>query len=356
MIPVPSFDASLPLRCVDPVAAVQVTDQPGRRRVVAGPEDAGGRLDKVLAGALDGLSRSRIQALIEAGRVGSGGRTIDDPSLRVKPGQIFDVEVPAAVPDEPAPQSIALPIVHEDDALLVIDKPAGMVVHPAAGNRDGTLVNALLAYCGDRLSGIGGVIRPGIVHRLDKDTSGLMVVAKTDAAHAALSAQFADRSLSRTYLAVVRGVPRPAQGTIAAPIGRSSHDRKKMAVTGRGRPAVTRYRLLEPLGAMAALLDCRLGTGRTHQIRVHLASIGHPVIGDPVYGGPVRGTGAGAAAARAFPRQALHAAGLRFIHPVRGEAVSFESALPADIAGLIAALKRAGERPAGEALADDGYT
>ena len=198
----------------DPAA----TDAAERRRITAGPGDVDQRVDKVLATALGDISRNRIKALMEAGLVTSDGRTIDNPSSRVKPGQSFDVMLPPPAAAEPVPQAMALDIVHEDEAVIVIDKPAGLVVHPAAGNRDGTLVNALLAHCGDGLSGIGGVARPGIVHRLDKDTSGLMVVAKTDAAHAALSAQFADRTLSRTSMAVVWGVPRPHSGSIDAPI------------------------------------------------------------------------------------------------------------------------------------------
>src|SRR3954451_13636951 len=219
--------------------------------------DQGERLDKLLAGGLDGLSRSRIRSLIDQGRVSSLGRTITDASMRVKPGQTFEVVVPEPEPAEPEPQDIPLTITYEDDDLLVIDKTAGMVVHPAAGNADGTLVNALLHYCGDRLSGIGGVRRPGIVHRLDKDTSGLMVVAKTDRAHAALAAQFEHRTLSRTYLAVVHGVPHPAEGEIAGAIGRCPTDRQRMAVvTGGGKPALTRYRVVRRFGAAAALVQC----------------------------------------------------------------------------------------------------
>ena len=311
------------------------TDVAEQRRVTVSPEDVDERVDKVLAAALGDVSRNRIKALMEAGLVTSGGRTIDNPSGRVKHGQSFDVLLPPPVAAEPVPQAIALDIVHEDDAVIVIDKPAGMVVHPAAGNRDGTLVNALLAHCAAGLSGIGGVARPGIVHRLDKDTSGLMVVAKTDQAHAALSAQFADRTLSRTYLAVVWSVPRPSSGRIDAPIGRSSRNRKKMAVVARGKSAQTDYRVLQAFGTTASLVECTLATGRTHQIRVHMASIGHPLIGDPLYGGrSARGSQA-PADLRRFPRQALHAARLTFRHPLSNRMVSFESRLSIDIKSLI---------------------
>ncbi len=263
-----------------------------------------------------------------------------DPAERVKPGDVYEVIVPAPVPCDPVPQAIALDIVYEDELLLVLDKPPGLVVHPAAGNPDGTLVNALLAHCAGRLSGIGGVVRPGIVHRLDKDTSGLMVVAKTDAAHAALSAQFADRSLSRDYLAVVHGVPRPAAGVIEAPIGRDPRHRQRMAVVRRGgKPAVTRYRLVEAFASSAAaLLDCRLETGRTHQIRVHLASRGHPLVGDALYG---RRAAQAHPAIQAFPRQALHAARLRFVHPASGEPMEFRCRPPPDMCQLVETLRSA---------------
>lgn len=295
-------------------------------------DDAGRRLDRLLADAGHGLSRSRLQALIAAGHVSCDGRTIDDADYRVKPGQVFDIWVPAPAPARPQAQAMDLTIVHEDDALLVIDKPAGLVVHPAAGNPDRTLVNALLAHCRDGLSGIGGVARPGIVHRLDKDTSGLMVVAKTDAAHAGLTRQFADRSLSRTYRAVVHGVPAPVSGTVDAPIGRSPRNRKKMAVVGGGRPAVTHYRTLKAFGTAASLVECTLGTGRTHQIRVHLAHLGNPVIGDSVYGGTRRRLGP---APIPFPRQALHAARLKFRHPATDREVVFKSDFPKDLQGLL---------------------
>ena len=280
-----------------------------------------------------------MQALIAAGNVSSGGRTIGDASARVKPGQTFDILIPEPEPAEPVAQAIDLTIVFEDDDLLVVDKPPGLVVHPAPGNPDKTLVNALLAHCAGRLSGIGGVLRPGIVHRLDKDTSGLMVVAKTDLAHAGLSAQFADRTLSRTYLAVVDGVPATETGEIDSPIGRSPRNRKKMAVVRRGgKPALTRYRLLRRLGGegrrAASLIECTLATGRTHQIRVHLASIGHPVVGDPLYRGR-RTDLAETDPLRRFPRQALHAAALSFVHPRDGGERRFTAEMPEDMRALI---------------------
>ncbi len=312
----------------------------------AGPEDAGRRLDQFLAAALPELSRSRLKSLIQAGRLTSGGATITEPSYRVKPGQAFALRVPAPRPATPKAQAIALDILYEDDDLVVIDKPAGLVVHPAPGNPDATLVNALIAHCGDSLSGIGGVQRPGIVHRLDKETSGLLVAAKNDAAHAGLARQFADRSLSRVYLALVWGVPRPREGEIAGNIGRHPTRRKQMAVLRRGgRPALTRYRVVEVFGdEAAAAVECRLATGRTHQIRVHLAWRGHGVIGDPVYGGRRRKGGRGgggvlAEAAAAMARQALHARALSFRHPRTGETMRFESPLPADMADLVAALR-----------------
>ena len=307
-------------------------------------EAAGERLDKLLAATFTDLSRSRLRALLEQGHVGSGGRTITDPSHRVKPGQVFTLTVPPPEPATPEPQEMPLAVVYEDADVLVIDKPAGMVVHPAPGNPDLTLVNALLAHCGDSLSGIGGVCRPGIVHRLDKDTSGLMVVAKSDRAHAGLSGQFGDRTIRRTYAALVWGLPAPTAGTVAGAIGRSSADRKKMAVVNTGgKPAVTHYRVLRAFGLTAALVECRLETGRTHQIRVHLASIGHPVVGDPLYGGGLtparvkRLSDAARPTVAAFRRQALHARRLEFLHPADGRALVFEAGLPADMERLLAA-------------------
>jgi len=309
-----------------------------QERVTVEDAEAGERLDRVLAARLAAYSRTRLKHLVESGQVMLEGATITDPSLRVKPGQSFIVAIPPPVDDRPTPQAMALAIVYEDEQVLVLDKPAGLVVHPAPGNLDRTLVNALLAHCGDSLAGIGGVKRPGIVHRLDKDTSGLLVIAKTDLAHQKLSADFAARRLTRAYLAVVRGVPNPGAGEIEARIGRSKTDRKKMAVLATGgKAALTRYRTLRRFGAAAALLECRLATGRTHQIRVHLAAKGHPLIGDPVYG---RGRASSLPpAARDFGRQALHAERLGFTHPTRGEYLEFSTPLPSDMAALIASLE-----------------
>ena len=311
-----------------------------RHVVDIGPGDAGARLDSLLAGALPDLSRSRIKALVLSGHLAAGGETITDPSYRVKHGQQYALTVPEPVPATPKGQDIALAVVYEDDDLIVIDKPAGLVVHPAAGNLDRTLVNALIAHCGASLSGIGGVLRPGIVHRLDKDTSGLIVAAKNDRAHASLAAQFADRSLTRIYHALVWGLPSPTAGEIEGAIGRSPRNRKKMAVTTRGgKPALTRYRLIEAFGASASLVECRLATGRTHQIRVHMTHVGHPVIGDPLYG---RGGRRGAKlddrvqdAISGLGRQALHAHLMTLRHPRSGQEISFESEIPIDIKELI---------------------
>jgi 23S rRNA pseudouridine1911/1915/1917 synthase len=328
------------------------TDQaPGGQRVevAIAADDAGDRLDRALQRQLPELSRTRLKQLILDGRVESGGRMLRDPAQRPSPGAIVTLLLPEPEPAEPEAQPIALDICFEDEHLIVIDKPAGMVVHPAPGNPEGTLVNALLAHCGPSLAGIGGIRRPGIVHRLDKDTSGLLVAAKTEAAHRVLADDFAARRIERAYSAAVWGVPVPASGEIAGNIGRSAANRKKMAVVAgaRGKPAVTRYRVDRRFGGagigVAALLECRLLTGRTHQIRVHLANIGHAVIGDPVYGGRARGAvsrlGPAGAEIAAFPRQALHAMLLGFVHPGTGEALRFESAPPADMARLISNLE-----------------
>src|SRR6516165_9605846 len=300
----------------------------------------GQRLDRFLSERLPGLSRTRVQSLIKQGHASRGGATIEDVKYRVKPGDRFELTLPSVAPSGVGPESIPLNIVYEDDALIVIDKPAGLVVHPGAGHSTGTLVNALVAHCGESLSGIGGVARPGIVHRLDKDTSGLMVIAKTDVAHRGLAELFARHDLERVYLAFTRGAPKRAGGTIRTQIGRSSRDRKKMAVLPRGgREAVTHYKVERHFGSearpLAARIACRLETGRTHQIRVHLASKGAPCLGDPVYGSgapaePVRR----AVAEAGLQRQALHAAVLGFRHPATGEMLRFESPLPADMAWL----------------------
>jgi len=306
----------------------------------------GERLDRALQQRLPDLSRSRLKQLILSGQVRDDGNVIRDPARKVRNGQSFVVILPEPKVVTPQAQAIPLDIRFEDAHLIVIDKPAGLVVHPAPGNPDGTLVNALIAHCGDSLAGIGGERRPGIVHRLDKDTSGLIVVAKTEFAHRALSRDFAARRISRAYAAVVWGVPLPPQGEIEGNIGRSMTNRKKMAVVGaaRGKPAVTRYKVERAFADVAALLECRLLTGRTHQIRVHLAERGHPLVGDPVYGARSRRTsarsGTAAAAAALFPRQALHARHLGFTHPASGEGLAFDSDLPHDMVALINTLER----------------
>jgi 23S rRNA pseudouridine1911/1915/1917 synthase len=308
---------------------------------------AGERIDKALADA-SGLSRERIKALLGERRITIEGTLISAASGKARGGEAFAIVVPEAIPAEAAAQDIPLSVVFEDEALIVIDKPAGLVVHPAAGNLDGTLVNALLHHCSGQLSGIGGVARPGIVHRIDKDTSGLLVVAKTDAAHEGLARQFADHSIERAYLAVTAGNPVPPAGTIRGAIARSSSDRKKMALIGpndsggRGKDAVTHYRTLETF-PNAALVECRLETGRTHQVRVHLGSIGHPLLGDPVYGRtPTRLRPL--LATLGFRRQALHAAVLGLTHPTTGERLRFDSAPPADLQELLVELR--GSSPA----------
>ncbi|TCT06887.1 RluA family pseudouridine synthase [Aquabacter spiritensis] len=314
-------------------------------------EEAGQRTDRVLAARLAPLSRTRIQRLVAEGRVENGDRVVGDAAERVNPGDVLCLRIPAPEPATPEPEAIPLAIAYEDDQVIVIDKPAGLVVHPAPGNWSGTLVNALLHQCRGSLSGIGGVRRPGIVHRLDKDTSGLLVAAKTDVAHRALSAQFADHGragdLERAYLAFVWGAPEQ-KGTIDAPIDRHPASRVKMAVRPGGRQAVTRWRRIETFadatGApVAALVECQLETGRTHQIRVHMAHIGHPLLGDEIYGPGFRTKLArlaapAAAALSGLGRQALHATRLGFAHPTRGEVLSFESPLPPDLAALRQAL------------------
>jgi 23S rRNA pseudouridine1911/1915/1917 synthase len=308
----------------------------GDGEIITGALAAANRLDKALADA-SGLSRERIKALIGAGAVTFAGRIASSGSVRVAGGEAFAIALPPPAPLDTQAQDIPLEVVFEDEHLIVVNKPAGLVVHPAAGNLNGTLVNALLHYCAGRLSGINGALRPGIVHRIDKDTSGLLVVAKSDVAHEGLAKQFADHSIERTYMAVCGGRPHPAHGTISARLGRSDSNRKKIAVladtSARGKHAVTHYRTLRPFGH-AALLECRLETGRTHQVRVHLASIGHPLLGDPAYGrdpAPLRPL----LEELGFGRQALHAASLGFVHPVTGERLGFAAELPADMAELI---------------------
>ena len=298
---------------------------------------AGQRLDRALAAALPALSRERLKALISSGRVTGPAGIVRDPAAKALSGA-YEVTIPEPAPAHNEAQDIALDIVFEDDHLLVVDKPAGMVVHPAAGNFDGTMVNALLHHCAGRLSGIGGVARPGIVHRIDKGTSGLLVVAKTDPAHEGLAAQFARHSIDRGYKAIVAGLPSPSSGTIDAPLARSSANRQKMAIVEgiRGKRAVTRYRVLRPLRD-SALVECRLETGRTHQVRVHMTSIGHPLLGDPAYGRTRTGHRE-LLKNLGFERQALHAAELGFIHPVTRAPLSFKSDVPSDMQQLLSAL------------------
>jgi 23S rRNA pseudouridine1911/1915/1917 synthase len=302
------------------------------------PAQSGWRLDRALAAAVPTLSRERLKALIRSGLLTAGDTALRDPATKVRGDERFILDVPEPEPAHNAPQDIPLPIVFEDEHLLVVDKPAGMVVHPAAGNPDGTLVNALLHHCGESLSGIGGVARPGIVHRIDKDTSGLLVVVKSDVAHEGLAKQFAAHSIDRNYLAILSGVPKTAGGTVDAPLARSSANRKKIAIVevGRGKRAVTHWKRLEILDD-AALVECSLETGRTHQVRVHMASIGHPLLGDPVYGRskPHREL----LKSLSFHRQALHAARLGFTHPVTKHRLSFSSGMPADMQELFNQLR-----------------
>jgi 23S rRNA pseudouridine1911/1915/1917 synthase len=319
------------------------------RRAVTGSAHEGWRLDRFLAATLTDFTRSRLQQLLEAGAVSLAGRTIRDADHRVKPGDAYHLILPPTLPALPRGEAIPLAVIYEDRDLIVIDKPAGLVVHPAAGNPDGTLVNALIAHCGEELLGIGGEARPGIVHRLDKDTSGLLVAAKSERAMASLAKQFAAHTIERAYHAVVWGAPRAPEGVIESQIGRNPFDRKKMTVLrGGGKLARTRYRTLERFGPRpyACLIECRLETGRTHQIRVHLSHLGHPLVGDPQYGrarpAPRAKTcaeQAAFAAASQFPRQALHAFVLGFQHPSLHKTMRFESPWPADFASLVAALR-----------------
>ncbi len=309
--------------------------------IITGATLSPARLDKALAEAT-GLSRARVQGLIDQGRVDVAGKTATSASMKVAGGTPFRIIIAAAMPAEAAPEDIPLTIAYEDSHLIVVDKPAGMVVHPAVGNITGTLVNALLHHCRGKLSGINGVARPGIVHRIDKDTSGLLVVAKSDAAHEGLAVQFAAHTVHRRYIAVCGGHPSPAEGTINARVGRSDADRKKMTVlpnnSSRGKTAITHYKMLERLDH-AAMIECRLETGRTHQVRVHCASIGHAILGDPAYGRTPQSLRA-LLDELGFRRQALHAAELGFQHPVTGETIHLRSDLPPDMMELIDQLRR----------------
>ncbi|MFN3828133.1 MAG: RluA family pseudouridine synthase [Micavibrio sp.] len=313
-------------------------------------EHAGERLDKFLAAEAGELSRTRIKALVLESQVLINNVVCDSPAHKLKAGDNITIGIPAPRDDTPLPENIPLDIVYEDEALIVINKPVGLVVHSGAGHEDGTLVNALLHHCGDSLSGIGGVKRPGIVHRLDKDTSGLMLVAKTDKAHQALSAQLSDRSLHRRYKALVWGVPIPIKGIVDAPIGRHPTHRQKMAIIHRnGREARTHYMVVEDWGPVA-MVECDLESGRTHQVRVHMTHLGHPLIGDPLYGlarnGQVsRLKKAGLEGDLAeeiinFPRQALHAAEIAFIHPLTDEEMAFERPLPEDMERIVSILNQ----------------
>jgi 23S rRNA pseudouridine1911/1915/1917 synthase len=314
-------------------------------RVTAAAEHAGQRADRFLAESFPEHSRSRMKQFIEEGRVSRDGAVVTQPAEPVREGAEYRVALPAPVAAKPAAQSIPFPILYEDRDLIVLDKPAGLVVHPAPGNEDGTLVNALLAHCGDDLPGIGGEKRPGIVHRLDKDTSGTMVVAKSELALKALQDLFVARDLDRSYLALCWGLLNPPSGEFDGAIGRDKRDRKRMAVVGHGgKQALTRYRTLASYEGAVSLIECRLATGRTHQIRVHLSDAGHPIVGDPVYLRRIPAAAKGLPDALRdrlldFPRQALHAARLGFRHPRTGAELRFETPPPADMADLIAALE-----------------
>jgi 23S rRNA pseudouridine1911/1915/1917 synthase len=345
-------------------------DDPSENRhtLTVSEEEAGERLDRLLASRVQDLSRSRIKTLVLAGQVTIGDNTVRDPGHRVQAGNKISIVVPPPEPAAPLAETIPLEVVFEDDAIIVIDKPAGLVVHPGAGNWTGTLVNALVAHCGASLSGIGGERRPGIVHRLDKDTSGLLVVAKTDRAHRKLAAQFADHGrtgpLERGYLAFVWGMPLRPKGTVDKPLDRHPQARDKMAVREGGREAITHWEVQERyLDALtqpvASLLECRLETGRTHQIRVHLASIGHPLLGDSVYGAGFKTKASRLpptvkAVLESLDRQALHAHILTIAHPVTGEILNFRSELPADLAALRCALASPGGSPSSEKVVKPG--
>ena len=315
-------------------------------RFVVDEARAGMRLDKALAALAPEFSRSRLQGLIQGGALTLNGLPCDDTSRKVNTGHVIELIVPPPEEAEPEAENIPLDIVYEDDDLLVINKAAGMVVHPGAGNHSGTLVNALLHHCAGQLSGIGGVMRPGIVHRLDKDTSGLMVVAKNDRAHKGLAAQLEDRSLSRIYEALVLKVPVPLKGTVDMPIGRDPRNRLKMSIKGRdGREARTHYLVKQNYNDALALVECRLESGRTHQIRVHMQAIKHPIIGDPVYGpqdtavtGAMKKADFEAEIAEKllkFPRQALHAREITFTHPIAEKSLNFSADYPDDFSKLL---------------------
>jgi 23S rRNA pseudouridine1911/1915/1917 synthase len=314
---------------------------------VAGATGRGHRVDRFLADAIGTISRSRVKWLIEQGLVRRDGAILDEPAEPVRPGATYVLDLPPPSPAAPQPQAIPFAILYEDRDLIVLDKPAGLVVHPAPGNQDGTLVNALLAHCGDALTGIGGERRPGIVHRLDKDTTGVMVVAKTELANAVLTAAFAARDLDRAYLALAWGLPNPLEGVVEGAIGRDARDRKRMSVVVRGgRAALTHYRTSRAWQTAVSLLECRLATGRTHQIRVHLAGRGNPIVGDPLYlrrVPAVARTLPEAARQRLldFPRQALHATRLGFVHPRTGRPLDFVTGPPGDMTGLIDCLDAA---------------
>ncbi len=314
-----------------------MNDGPTIHDLVAPPEMDGWRLDRALTTLMQSHSRERIKALISSGHLTENEEVRRDPARKVQCGAKFTLTVPPPTPAHNAPQDIPLTIVFEDEHLLLVDKPSGLVVHPAAGNFEGTLVNALLHHCAGRLSGIGGVARPGIVHRIDKDTSGLLVVAKNDQAHEGLAVQFARHSIDRRYVAIIGGSPLKANGTVEAPLARSPQNRKKIAILAHGKHAITHWSVQKRF-THATLIECRLETGRTHQIRVHMASLGHPLLGDPVYG---RTPASLKELLRSnnFQRQALHAAYLGFEHPITGQYLNFQSALPSDMQRLLSELR-----------------
>ena len=315
-------------------------------QITASKKLHGIRLDKFIATSLPEISRSMAQKLIAGNNIRKGEMLISDCAYKVKEGDIYVVNIPTPTESEMLPADIPLKIIYEDDEFLVIDKPAGLTVHPGAGNHDDTMANALLAHCGRSLSGIGGVMRPGIVHRLDKDTSGLIMAAKTDLAHRSLTRQIADRTLKRTYLAVCWGIPKPLQGRVDANIGRSTQNRKKMAVVASGgKTAATNYEVIEILGGgIASIVECRLETGRTHQIRVHMMHIGNPLVGDQAYCGKRGGTiktlsDEAKSYLKEFKRQALHSYKVGLMHPLNMQEMAFNSDLPTDIAKLVTVLR-----------------